>query len=209
MVLDAKALTWAGKNNIDTAKLKAGKVPIYGKWYFPEIPYGVALLNLETGEQKVFAERMVAGEVIWVPTADLKRAGLLPEGVEVMTVPTGIETVGRGARAMAPEPLLAMARPPGFSTGGDLERLVADVPELSTEDAAVLSGLHMPRPSIAPFVLGIGFCIVMLGAITHWIILVVGLAWMLAGAIGWIRIGLLESRAAAAHGSVVEAEHST
>jgi len=27
MVLDAKALTWAGKNNIDTAKLKAAKVP--------------------------------------------------------------------------------------------------------------------------------------------------------------------------------------
>ena len=50
MVLDAKALTWAAKNDIDTAKLKKAKVPIYGKWYFPEIPPHVALVNLETGE---------------------------------------------------------------------------------------------------------------------------------------------------------------
>ena len=42
MVLDAKALTWAAQNNIDTAKLKAAKIPIYGKWYFPEIPADVA-----------------------------------------------------------------------------------------------------------------------------------------------------------------------
>ena len=40
MVLDVKALTWAAQHNIDTAKLKAAKVPIYGKWYFPEIPPG-------------------------------------------------------------------------------------------------------------------------------------------------------------------------
>ena len=63
MVLDAKALTWAAKNNIDTAKLKAAKVPIYGKWYFPEIPPGIPLVNLETGEQQVFPERMIAGEL--------------------------------------------------------------------------------------------------------------------------------------------------
>jgi len=31
--------------------------------------------------------------------------------------------------------------------------------------------------------------------------------WMLAGAIGWIRIGLLEQRAAAAH-SAIEEEHT-
>ena len=65
MVLDAKALTWAAKNNIDTAKLKAARVPIYGKWYFPEIPPAVPLVNLESGEQEVFSERMVAGEVIY------------------------------------------------------------------------------------------------------------------------------------------------
>ena len=75
MVLDAKALTWAAKNNIDTPKLKAARVPIYGKWYFPEIPPGVVLVNLETGEQEVFPERMVAGEVIYVPAAELSRLG--------------------------------------------------------------------------------------------------------------------------------------
>jgi hypothetical protein len=66
----------------------------------------------------------------------------------------------------------------------------------------------MPSPSIAPFVLGLGFCIVFLGLITNVVILVVGLLWMLAGAITWIRIGLLELRAAESH-SDAEAEHSS
>src|SRR3982074_453347 len=87
MVLDAKALTWAAKNDIDTAKLKAAKVPIYGKWYFPEIPAGVPLVNLESGEQQIFPERMVAGEGIYVPAADLVRAGLVPADFSVMTIP--------------------------------------------------------------------------------------------------------------------------
>src|SRR4029077_15989406 len=84
MVLDAKALTWAAKNDIDTAKLKKARVPIYGKWYFPEIPAGVPLVNLETGEQQVFPERMLAGEVIYVPAADLLRVGLAPADFAVM-----------------------------------------------------------------------------------------------------------------------------
>ena len=54
----------------------------------------------------------------------------------------------------------------------------------------------MPSGSIAPFVLGVGFCIVLLGVITKLVILVVGLVWMLVGSIGWIRIGMLEQRAA-------------
>src|SRR4051794_16875377 len=78
MVLDAKALAWAAEHNIDTAKLKAAKVPIYGKWYFPEIPAGVPLVNLQSGERRTFAERMLAGEVIWVAETDLERAGHLP-----------------------------------------------------------------------------------------------------------------------------------
>src|SRR5919202_7139045 len=105
MVLDAKALTWAAQNNIDTAKLKAAKVPIYGKWYFPEIPAGVPLVNLETGEQEVFPERMIAGEVIFVPAADLVRADLAPEGFTIRDLPS--ETDGGGTRALrtiAPEP---------------------------------------------------------------------------------------------------------
>src|SRR4030081_586823 len=125
MVLDAKALTWAAKNDIDTAKLKKAKVPIYGKWYFPEIPAGIALVNLENGEQQVFPERMVAGEVIYVPAADLIRAGLVPEGFAVSPVPSmeapAAASVGGPLVAVAPEPLLAMARPPGIPFGTRME----------------------------------------------------------------------------------------
>jgi len=206
MVLDAKALTWAAKNDIDTAKLKKAKVPIYGKWYFPEIPPGLPLVNLETGEQQVFPERMVAGEVIYVPAADLQRVGLAPQDFAVMDVSASPGGTSRALQTIAPEPLLAMARPVG------LPRSTAIVPvdgqqALVEEDAADLAGIHMPSPSIAPLVLGVGFCILLLGAITSPVILVVGALWMLAGAIGWIRIGLLEGRAA--HGQdATEVEHA-
>jgi hypothetical protein len=203
MVLDAKALTWAAKHNIDTAKLKAAKVPIYGKWYFPEIPPGLPLVNLETGVQEVFPERMLAGEVIFVPAADLVRAGLGPEGFAIVDLPPVAESSTRALRAVAPEPLLAMARPPGYGTSADLAPVVASQPPVA-RDEAELAGIHLPSPSISPFVLGIGFCIVALGAITNPIILVVGLLWMLAGAVAWIRIGLQESRATAAHAVDVE-----
>jgi hypothetical protein len=207
MVLDAKALSWAARNNIDTAKLKAAKVPIYGKWYFPEIPPGVPLVNLETGEQEVFPERMVAGEVIFVPAAELQRAGLAPDGFTIMSAPSdlaGFEAPSRALRTVAPEPLVAMARPVGLPRETppiELDGEQALVPE----EPAELAGIHMPSHSIAPFVLGLGFCITVLGIITHPVILVVGLFWMLAGAIAWLRIGLLEARAAAAHSA--EAEH--
>jgi hypothetical protein len=203
MVLDAKALTWAAQHNIDTAKLKAAKVPIYGKWYFPEIPPGVPLVNLETGVQEVFAEAMVAGEVIYVPAADVVRAGLGPEGFSIMDLPPVAEGPTRALRTLAPEPLLAMSRPPGYGPGTDLEPVAASQPP-AARDETVLAGIHLPSSSISPFVLGIGFCIVALGAITNPIILVVGLLWMLAGAVAWIRIGLQESRATAAHAVDVE-----
>jgi hypothetical protein len=199
MVLDAKALTWAAKNNIDTAKLKAARVPIYGKWYFPEIPASVPLINLETGEQQVFPERMVAGEVIFVPAAELQRAGLLPEGFSIRERPPVTEQAGtRALRTVAPEPLLAMARPVGLPRAEPTYEVDGEQ-ALVPQDPRELAGIHMPSPSIAPFVLGLGFCIVFLGLITNVVILVVGLLWMLAGAITWIRIGLLEMRAAEAH----------
>lgn len=194
MVLDAKALTWAAKNDIDTPKLKKAKVPIYGKWYFPEIPPHVALVNLETGEQEVFPERMIAGEVIFVPASDLQRAGLAPPDFVVVSVPspTG-EPTTRAIRATVPEPLIAMARPAGLPTPEPVVEIDVEEP-LVADDPAALAGIHMPTPSIAPFVFGLGFCLVFLGLITNVVILVVGLLWMLAGAIAWIRIGVLESR---------------
>lgn len=208
MVLDAKALTWAAKNNIDTAKLKAARVPIYGKWYFPEIPAGPVLLNLETGEQQIFAERMVAGEVIYVPAAELLRAGLVPEGFAIMRIPTVEEQqTGSALSTIAPEPLIAMARPPGMQLGvvTDLVPVEALQP-LVAEDVAALAGIHMPSPSIAPFVMAIGFCLVMLGVITNLIIVGVGLLWILTGSIVWIRVGMLEERAATEHANRVEQE---
>ena len=208
MVLDAKALTWAAKNDIDTAKLKKARVPIYGKWYFPEIPAGVPLVNLETGEQQVFPERMVAGEVIYVPAADLSRVGLAPEGFSVMTlpVPSVVEPAAGPLVALAPEPLLAMARPPGLAFGTGMELVPVDEQQtLVSQDTSDLAGIHMPSASIAPFTLGVGFGIFLLGVITNPIILVVGLVWMLAGCVAWIRVGLLEARAAAAHAG--EADH--
>ena len=198
MVLDAKALTWAAKNDIDTAKLKKARVPIYGKWYFPEIPAHVALVNLETGEQESFPQRMIAGEVMYVPAADLAQAGLAPAGFAPMDVPGAALLVEpeppRALRAIAPEPLFAMARPPG------MPREIATVEtdpdaELATEFPDELAGVHMPRASVAPFVLAIGFCLALVGLITSLIIVVAGLLWMAVGAIVWIRIGLLEYRA--------------
>jgi hypothetical protein len=207
MVLDAKALTWAAKHEIDTAKLKKAKVPIYGKWYFPEIPPNVPLTNLETGEQEIFPQRMIAGEVIYVPSAELARAGLAPGDFSVMAAPRAPgapEPTTRAMRAIPPEPLIAMARPP------DLVEETAMVPAnpdgaLATEEEPDLSGIHMPSASIAPFVLGIGFCLVFLGLITNVIIIIAGLLWMLAGAIVWIRIGVLEYRATHRH---TEVEHA-
>lgn len=209
MVLDAKALTWAAQHDIDTAKLKRAKVPIYGKWYFPEIPADVALTNLETGAQQIFPERMIAGEVIYVPSAELVRAGLAPADFAVMDVPplpgaAAEAATTRAMRALPPEPLLAMTRPPGLEEEPSI--LPYDPDQiLTTEAEPDLSGIHMPSASVAPFVLGLGFCLVFLGLITNVVIVVAGLLWMLAGAIVWIRIGVLEYRATHAHS---EAEQS-
>jgi hypothetical protein len=198
MVLDAKALTWAAKHDIDTAKLKKAKVPIYGKWYFPEIPPNVGLINLETGEQQVFPERMIAGEVIFVPAAELQRAGLLPDDFGEVAVPAPLapgEPTTHAMRAVPPEPLIAMARPPDLPRETAMFAVDPDQ-ALAAEEEPDLSGIHIPRASVAPFVLGIGFCLVFLGLITNLIILITGLLWMVAGAIVWIRIGILEYRAA-------------
>src|SRR5215831_8974362 len=102
MVLDAKALTWAAQHGIDTAKLKAAKVPIYGKWYFPEIPAGVPVVNL------------VTGELIYAPEEELRRAALLPADFPTEQLPGVGEGGGQALRRVPPEPLLAMTRPIGI-----------------------------------------------------------------------------------------------
>src|SRR3954454_8665068 len=78
MVLDVKFVDWAAAQQLDTNKLKAARVPIYGKWYFPTIPADVQLVNLNSGELRAFTQPMLAGEVLWAPVADLERAGFWP-----------------------------------------------------------------------------------------------------------------------------------
>lgn len=130
MVLDVKAMGWAAQNGIDTAKLKAAKVPIYGKWYYPELPARTRLVNLETGEQAAFPEPMVAGEAAWVRLRDLRRAGLggfepldpnAPDAdADLDADVPDISDVRAAASASAEplEPLLAVSRPyyPGYQS---------------------------------------------------------------------------------------------
>jgi len=78
VVLDVKFMEWAASQGLDTAKLRAAKVPIYGKWYYPELPADVELVNLRSGEVKTFAAPMIAGATLWAPKADLEAAGLWP-----------------------------------------------------------------------------------------------------------------------------------
>src|SRR5688572_8011793 len=78
MVLDSKQMDWASREGLDTAALKRAKVPIFGKWYFPDLPDNVPLVNLSTGEVESFPAGYRAGAVLYVKEEDLKRAGLGP-----------------------------------------------------------------------------------------------------------------------------------
>jgi cytochrome c oxidase subunit IV len=78
MVLDSKALGWASQNGLDTAALKKAKVPIYGKWYFPDLPADVPLVNLQTGQVETFGQGYRAGAILYAKEEDLKRAKLGP-----------------------------------------------------------------------------------------------------------------------------------
>lgn len=209
MVLDVKAMTWAAANNIDTAKLKAAHVPIFGKWYFPELPENVALINLETGERARFPKRMIAGELLWVAESDLYKAGLSPFPEPEPELPeSGLHTPR--VQPDDVEPLIAMNRSPGPSseetapsTGLSFATASSAFPPIDASEfeAAPAGGIHMPLASIAPFVLAVGISITLVGLISNVMLLIVGLLWSLAGTIGWIRIGLLEARSAAAgHG---------
>jgi cytochrome c oxidase subunit 4 len=78
MVLDSKQMEWASREGLDTAALKKARVPIFGKWYFPDLPANVPLVNLSTGEVETFPAGYRAGAVLYVKEEDLKRAGLGP-----------------------------------------------------------------------------------------------------------------------------------
>src|SRR5579863_366641 len=105
---------------------------------------------------------MIAGQVIYVPVADLLAAGLAPAGFTPMAAPgaegvAAVEPGTRAIRAVSPEPLIAMVRPPGLPH--ESTALVMAEPEPSEELPTELAGIHMPSASVAPFVLAIGFCL--------------------------------------------------
>ncbi|MGE3270309.1 MAG: cytochrome C oxidase subunit IV family protein [Chloroflexota bacterium] len=101
MVLDSKQMEWASRQGLETATLKKAKVPIFGKWYFPDLPANVPLVNLSTGEVETFPAGFRAGAVLYVKEEDLKRAGLGPYKAAAPAAPP--------PKAPAPEPVAAAA----------------------------------------------------------------------------------------------------
>jgi cytochrome c oxidase subunit 4 len=102
MVLDSKQMEWASREGLDTAALKKAKVPIFGKWYFPDLPDDVPLVNLSTGEVETFPAGYRAGAVLYVKEEDLKRAGLGP--YKAAAPPPQAEQVTEGSGQAPPVP---------------------------------------------------------------------------------------------------------
>jgi len=105
MVLDSKQMDWASREGLDTAALKRAKVPIFGKWYFPDLPANEPLLNLSTGEIETFPAGYRAGAVLYVKEADLKRAGIGPPPAPARAAPVPAPVAAaHAAPAVAPAP---------------------------------------------------------------------------------------------------------
>src|SRR5215210_1578014 len=113
MVLDSKQMDWASREGLDTAALKRAKVPIFGKWYFPDLPANVPLVNLSTGEVETFPAGYRAGAVLYVKEDDLKRAGLGPYKAAAPAAPATSGAPATPAATSAPvaEPVAAAAPP--------------------------------------------------------------------------------------------------
>src|SRR5436305_7453402 len=107
MVLDSRQMDWAGRQGLDSTALKRAKVPIYGKWYFPDLPPNEPLVNLSTGEIETFPPGYRAGAVLYVKEADLKRAGLGP--YKAAPAPATAAAPAAAAAAPAAEPVAATA----------------------------------------------------------------------------------------------------
>lgn len=112
MVLDSKQMDWASREGLDTAALKKAKVPIFGKWYFPDLPANVPLVNLSTGEVETFPAGYRAGAVLYVKEDDLKRAGLGPYKAVAAPAPVPVEAAPEpAAPGPAAEPVAVAAAP--------------------------------------------------------------------------------------------------
>ena len=173
MVLDAKAMEWANENGIDTAKLRAAKLPIYGKWYFPDIPANVPMINLRTGEIQSFSGGLRAGEILYVTRADLRRARLGPYASLAEVSPPVVAAVEPAAPAEV--------APVATSRAEETETVETDEPV----------DYQRPGPSIYPLVLALGLSIALLGLVAgpielRVIVTLLGLVYLVAGAFGWI-----------------------
>src|SRR5260370_40080148 len=101
---------------------------------------------------------MGAGEVICVAGGDRWRVGNAPEGFAIVDVSEAVGPASRALQAIAPEPLLAMARPVGLPRSTAI-MAVDGQQALAQADAADLAGIHLPSPSIPPLGPGVGFSI--------------------------------------------------
>jgi hypothetical protein len=171
-------MDWASENDIDTKKLKAAKIPIFGKWYHPDIPAGVVLVNLKTGELQKFGPGLRAGEILFVPRDELRRARLGPYA----KVPeTGTGSVADEAFAEPIEEPVGVTRP---YTRSVIEPDIYDKP-LGPDES-----IHLPSPSIFPLVLGLGLAVGLLGFVVHpieagLIVVLLGLVYGVVGGTGW------------------------
>jgi hypothetical protein len=107
MVLDSKQMDWASREGLDTAALKRAKVPIFGKWYFPDLPANVPLVNLSTGEVETFPPGYRAGAVLYAKEEDLKRAGLGPYKAAAAPVAAAPAPSAPASGAATAEPVVA------------------------------------------------------------------------------------------------------
>ena len=182
MVLDARAMDWAAENGLDTKTLKAHKIPVFGKWYFPEIPAGEILVNLKTGQLQRFGSGMRAGEVLFVRRDDLREARLGPYAKLDEVVAQG------AAAAAAPEALPDQPAPAAPAAPA------SPFAELYDQSLPAGERIHLPSSSIYPFVLGVGLAITMLGTVIgtwpDWmfaraLIVALGLIYVIAAGLGW------------------------
>ncbi|MCC7104488.1 MAG: cytochrome C oxidase subunit IV family protein [Chloroflexi bacterium] len=101
-------MEWAAQQGLDTAAFKKAGVKVYGKWYFPEVPAQVPLINLQTGERETFDTSLRAGQVLYAEEAELKKAGLGPFKTET---PTAARVAAAPSPPPAAPPPVALAAP--------------------------------------------------------------------------------------------------
>lgn len=149
MVLDSKHMDWASREGLDTAALKRAKVPIFGKWYFPDLPDNVPLVNLSTGEVESFPAGYRAGAVLYVKEEDLKRAGLGPykAAAAAPAAPASAAEAPAGepvavAAATPPQPVLTQAG--SGQASAPVRPAAAPAPAPAPAAHAPAAAAHMP-----------------------------------------------------------------